>query len=93
MAGGTHAFDMIKRLRDNENLRKKNYFKTKDTYHRTSNSVNIDYKTATQEERKILRTKIIEEQTRETRNKIIVLIISTIVTVTLVILIIKFVLP
>lgn len=27
MAGGTHAFDMIKRLKENENLRKLKYFK------------------------------------------------------------------
>jgi hypothetical protein len=27
MAGGTHIFDMIKRLKENENLKNKNYFK------------------------------------------------------------------
>jgi hypothetical protein len=29
MAGGTHVFDMIKRLRDNDNLRKNDYFKVR----------------------------------------------------------------
>ena len=27
MAGGTHAFDMIKRIKENENLKKLKYFK------------------------------------------------------------------
>lgn len=91
MAGGTHAFDMIKRLRDNDNLRKKNYFKTKDTYQRTASSLSLDYKTSTEEEREILRAKIIEEQARETRRKIVMLIISTALAVALIAILIWFV--
>jgi hypothetical protein len=30
MAGGTHAFDMIKRLKENDNLKKLKYFKKTD---------------------------------------------------------------
>jgi hypothetical protein len=34
MAGGTHVFDMIKRLKENDNLRKLKYFKRKkEMYH------------------------------------------------------------
>jgi hypothetical protein len=93
MAGGTHVFDMIKRLRNNENLRKKNYFKTKDTYRRTAESLSIDVKTASYEEREKLRNKIIQSQAREKRTKIKALLISILLTAILVIVILKFVLP
>ena len=49
MAGGVSAFDMIKRLKENENLRKKKYFKNKNSYTLKLESVNIDYKTASKE--------------------------------------------
>jgi hypothetical protein len=93
MAGGTHVFDMIKRLRNNENLRKKNYFKTKNTYHRTAASLNIDVRTANYEEREKLRNKIIQSQAREKRTKIKALLVSILLTAILVIAILKFVLP
>jgi len=94
MAGGTHVFDMIQRLKDNENLRKKNHFKkTKNTYTRTSKSMDLDYKTATKEERKEIKDKIIQEQTRETRRRILILLLSILVTVVMVILILRFVKP
>lgn len=76
MAGGTHVFDMIKRLRDNENLRKKNYFKTRDTYHRTAESINVELVTATKEEQEKIRTKIIEDQNAETKRTIKLLLVS-----------------
>jgi len=93
MAGGTHAFDMIKLIRENENLRKNNYFKTKNTYHRTATSINIDYKTATREEKEILRNKIVEEQAKETQKQIILLMISIVLTGGLILLAVKFALP
>lgn len=93
MAGGTHVFDMIKRLRDNENLRKKNYFKTKDTYRRTAESLNIDVQTASHEEREKLRNKIIQYQAHEKRTKIKVLLMSIVLTAILIVVILKFVLP
>ena len=58
MSGGIQVFDMIKRHKENENLRKNiNYFKTKGTYTRTSKSLNIDYKTATKQELEQIRKK------------------------------------
>jgi len=94
MAGGTHVFDMILRLKENENLRKKNYFKkTKSKYTRTSKSMDLDYKTATKEERQEIKNKVIQEQTRETIKLIWTLIVSIIVTGIIVVYILKFVKP
>lgn len=94
MAGGTHVFDMIKRLKDNENLRKKNYFKkTKTKYTRTLKSMDLDYKTATKEERQEIKNKIIQEQSRETIKMILILIVSILVTGMIVVSILKFVKP
>jgi hypothetical protein len=43
MAGGTHAFDMIKRLKENENLKKLKYFKkTAAKAGKSSNPIIID---------------------------------------------------
>ena len=89
MAGGTHAFDMIKRLRENENLRKKGYFKTKDTYTKHSASLNIDYKTATPEQLLEIRKKVREERKRETRRSVIVLVISILGTGVLIFLVLR----
>ena len=94
MAGGTHVFDMIQRLKDNENLRKQNHFKkSKNIYTRTSKSMDLDYKTATKEERQEIKNKLIQEQTRETRKRILILILSIIVMGTMVMLLLKFLKP
>ena len=93
-AGGTHVFDMIKRLRENENLKKKNYFKkTKDTYKRTSKSINVDYKTATKEEREEIRAKISAARKWEIKKSLMILIFSVVVIVTLILLLLKYVGP
>ena len=92
MAGGTHVFDMIKRLRENENLRKKNYFKkSRATYSRTSNAINLDYKTATEKERLEIRNHIIRLRKRETSKSIAIFIVSIIVTGLLIILVLSFI--
>jgi hypothetical protein len=93
MAGGTHAFDMIKRLRENENLRKHKYFKAKDTYHRPGKPHEEEFLTATTEEKEKLRARIIREQRRESIKTIKFLIISIVLTAILVVLMIKFALP
>ena len=91
MAGGTHVFDMIKRLKENENLKKKNYFKkTKELYKRTSRSINVDYRTATIEELHEIRSKILAERKHEIRKSLMVLIFSILVTVTLILLLLKY---
>ena len=92
MAGGTHVFDMIKRLKENENLKKKNYFKkTKELYKRTSRSINVDYRTATTiEELHEIRSKILAERKHEIRKSLMVLIFSILVTVTLILLLLKY---
>ena len=92
MAGGTHVFDMIKRLKENENLKKKNYFKKiKDTDKRTSKSINVDYKTATKEEREEIRNRISAERKWEIKKSLMILIFSILVTVTLMLLLLKYV--
>ena len=91
MAGGTHVFDMIKRLRENDNLRKKNYFKkSRETYSRTSKAINLDYKTATEKERLEIRNQIIKIRKRETSKSIFIFIASVIVTGLLIILVLSF---
>ncbi|MBI3220744.1 MAG: hypothetical protein HYZ44_14615 [Bacteroidetes bacterium] len=44
MAGGTHAFDMIKRLKENDNLKKLKYFKKTEAARagKSSNPIIID---------------------------------------------------
>ena len=94
MSGGIQVFDMIKRHKENENLRKNiNYFKTKGTYTRTSKSLNIDYKTATKEELEQIRKKVIDERKKDIIKSTMILIFSILVTGTLVLLLIKFVQP
>ncbi|MBL7870801.1 MAG: hypothetical protein JNM78_04250 [Cyclobacteriaceae bacterium] len=53
MAGGTHVFDMIKRLKENANLRnKKSFFKNKHAHIvGTTTSNLIDTKIETEEQR------------------------------------------
>jgi len=63
MSGGLQVFDMIKRHKENENLRKNIiYFKIKGTYTRTAKSINVDYRTATNEEREQIRNRVIDER-------------------------------
>ena len=89
MAGGTHVFDMIKRLKENENLRRKNYFKIKDTYAKASRSINVDYKIATKAEREEIRKKVIAERKADARRSIMILIFSILMTGILVLLLFK----
>ena len=80
MAGGTHVFDMIKRLKENENLKKNNYFKTKRAYTRVSKSINIDSRIATNSEREEMRRRLVEEREGERRRLVLTLILSTALT-------------
>jgi hypothetical protein len=90
MAGGTHVFDMIKRLKENANLRnKRNFFKAKHNYPATSNLA--DNKIETQEQHQQILEKAKVESIRERRRLIIVLIISVLTVATLVLLFLKFV--
>jgi hypothetical protein len=65
MAGGTHVFDMIKRLKENENLKKNDYFKTRHMHRQSSGSPGIDHKSTTKEERQGIRDRIIRQENRE----------------------------
>ena len=76
MAGGTHVFDMIKRLRNNEDLRRNNYFKVKRLYRRTLEENAIDYRSASAEELAKLRRDVREARIREGRNQAIALAFS-----------------
>jgi hypothetical protein len=90
MAGGTHAFDMIKTLKNNENLKRLNYFKAKQTYTKTLKENNIDIKTASKEDMLIIRNQIIDERRKEIRKSIIALTISLIIVATVLTLIIMY---
>jgi hypothetical protein len=90
MAGGTHAFDMIKTLRNNENLRRLNYFKTKQTIIKTLKEKSIDIRKATKEDMMQIRNQVIKERRNEIKKSIITLTISLLIVATLLTLIIKY---
>ena len=71
MAGGTHVFDMIKRLRDNDNLRKKRYFQKQKGM--ISSEPLQDHVQVTGEERKAIERSTREAQRREARRSLIIL--------------------
>ena len=84
-------FDMIKRLRENDNLRKKDYFKkSRESYRRTSKAINIDYRTATEHERQQIRNAVIKDRNRDAHKSILILVASVIVTGLLILLILSF---
>jgi len=87
MAGGTHVFDMIKKLRENNALKEKGYFKTKDSVARKSDSIDLNYKIATDEEKEKILIGVIEESEKEARRSLKVLLISVLATGILVLLI------
>ena len=84
MAGGTSAFDMIKRPKENENLRKKKYFKNKNSYTLKLDSVNLDYKTASKEQRAEIRKRVLEEGRAERKKSTRILILSILIVVILI---------
>ena len=93
MAGGTHAFDMIKRLKENENLRqRRNYFKAKERYQIVEKHLQIDYKTADHEQRQLLRHEIARRRQQERTSLIITFLILGIVAVGITIAMLKFLL-
>lgn len=91
MAGGTHAFDMIKRLKENENLRKNNYFKAKSAYAKISKAINVEFRSATYSERQEIRRRIIKERRTKKIKAVVALVLSTILTGILLFLFLKFV--
>lgn len=84
MAGGTSAFDMIKRMKENENLKKKKYFKNKNSYTLKSGSENIDYKTASKEQKEEIRRKVVESGIAERKRSIRLLILSVLILIILI---------
>lgn len=73
MAGGTHGFDMIKRLKENENLRKLGYFKSGKRYLASGGTTSADVRTLTKEERKRLIRSIKQDQRHDTLRRIFIL--------------------
>jgi CYTH domain-containing protein len=90
MAGGTHAFDMIKTLKNNENLKRLSYFKARQTIVKTLKEKSIDIRTATKEDMMQIRNQIIEERRKEIKKSIIALTISLLIVAALLTLIIKY---
>lgn len=78
MAGGTHIFDMIKRLKENENLKKKGYFKSKGSIASSSQQVLQDSTTASPEALAEIRARAIQEQQEATKRSIIILLVSAV---------------
>jgi hypothetical protein len=94
MAGGTHAFDMIKRLKENENLRKRrNYFKAKERYQIIEKHLLIDYKTASHEQRQLLRREVIRRQRQERTSVIITFLTLATVALAITVAVLKFLQP
>lgn len=58
MAGGMHIIDMIKQLRNNEALRKKNYFKKQDVTSKSNEELIDHAPSLSEEERNQLISKI-----------------------------------
>jgi len=94
MAGGTHVFDMIKRLKENANLRnKRNYFKKQHTYTGTSKSILADNIAESKEQQEEIRKVTKDERIKDMRRSIIGLVLSILAVGTLVLLLLKFVRP
>ena len=84
MAGGTSAFDMIKRLKENENLRKKKYFKNKNKYSLNTDQVNTDDIHATEEQREEVRRKALTDDFAERKRSVRLLLISLVIVIVLI---------
>lgn len=92
MAGGTHVFDMIKRLKENSNLRnKKSYFKNKQAHIGSSKPSIIDTKTETEEQRKEIEATLKNETVKEKRRLLLILVLSISLTAIVLILLYRFV--
>ena len=76
MAGGTHGFDMIKRLKENENLRKLNYFKAGKRYPASGGTTSADKRTLTKEDTERLIHSIKHDQKAEKLRRILILGVS-----------------
>ena len=92
MAGGTHAFDMIKRLKQNEALRKLPYFKRKHEYHVAEKALGIEYKTASEEEKELLRKELLKRRSQVTKSVITSFLILAALALIIVVVVLKFVL-
>lgn len=90
MAGGTHALDMIKTLKNNQNLKRLNYFKAKKTFTKALKEKNIDFQTASKEDLLLIRNQIIEGQKKAIRKSVIELTISLLIALTALTLIFKY---
>ena len=75
---------MIKRLKENENLRKMNYFKAKDNYTKSAGSFNVDHKVATEKVREEIRDRVKADGVRDRKRLVLVLILSVFATFTLI---------
>jgi hypothetical protein len=94
MSGGTHVFDMIKRLKENDNLRKLKYFKRKkEIYHAVEKNLGITYKSANPAEKELLRTELIKRRSREYKSAIRIFLIIAAIAIMIVIAVLKLQLP
>jgi hypothetical protein len=80
--GAGHIIDMIARMKANEALRKKkSYFKTMQDYLYVTNGQKLSFRQVTKEELEVIRLKIKKKRRIETRNAIIMLCLSLLLTV------------
>ena len=90
---GTHAFDMIKKLRENADLRKKDLFKMKNFYHNEANPVNVKRPELSQEERNMLQKERMKEKRWEKWSTIFISLLTFLFLIFLMQFIIKFIIP
>lgn len=91
MAGGTHVFDMIKRLRENENLRRLSYFKTRKSYNPTTGGMATDNRTFTTGEWHSGKYSIKKDQRTEMLRVILALGIAILLCGALILFLLKFI--
>lgn len=74
MAGGTHAFDMIKRMQQNEKIRKLPYFKRKHGYPAVENNLGVRWNAPSPQEEELLQRELLQRNFWEARLKLFTLL-------------------
>ena len=90
---GTHAFDMIKKLRENADLRRKDLFKMKNFYHNEAHPVNVKRPELSPEERNMLQKERMKENRWEKWSSLLITLLTFLFLIFLILFIIKFLIP
>ncbi len=81
MSGGAgHIYDMMKRLRSNNGLlNKSRRQKVKDVYSHVSLKMNLTFKTASKEDMRLIRERVIKERKKAEKRTIISILLTIII--------------